>query len=450
MFTGIIGLINQAWPSGNPSQPTRQGQANYTLYALASAEYGTLSAENTSTTAPSVYTCEGSNINAISTYGGIFPSCIFYDINRTSQVGSSTCVGANNAGCLVDNNGGACATGTPGCYTNTPGNAYGILSNSTTTFESAFNQSAGYNAATGLGSVNIANLVNNWTNFTPLFPSATTLSVSPSSIFTTDTTDLTATVTATGRGGLAPPLGTVNFYSGAACTGTAFASANLVPASGCTTSCNATASASGITGAQIGAGITSVAACFSGDGANDAPSSQTASVTVTQTALTVSASPTSLSIVGGQSGTVTLAVSANTAISTPVTFTCAGLPSDASCTFTSVTSLPASTNVTMTITTTTSDAKLIRPARGSSWLALGLVLPGVLLLPAGAAAIRRRKNWLWCGLALLLMVGWVGCGSNSSTTTPPPTSRTYTVTATGSATGATPSTTGSITVTVTQ
>jgi subtilase family serine protease len=451
MLTGIIGLINQAWPSSNPAQPTRQGQANYTFYALATAEYGTPTTENVSTTLPSVYTCEGSNINAISTYSSTFPSCTFYDINRTSRVGSSTCVGGANTGCLVDNNGGACATGTPGCYTNTPGDNYGILSLSTTSFESAFSQSAGYNAATGLGSVNIANLVANWTSFTPLFPSTTTMAVSSASIFSTTSTTLTATVTATGRGGIAPPLGTVSVYSGSSCTGTAVATAPLVPATGCTTSCNASASLPGITGAQLGVGADSVVACFSGDGANDAPStSSAASVTVVQTALTVAPTPSSLSIVGGQKGTVALAVSANAAIPTAITLACTGLPSDASCTFSSFTTLPAT--VTMTIATTAADAKLIFPREHrSSWLMLGLLLPGILLLPAGAAAIRRRRNCLWCGLTLLLIVGWLGCGGSSSSTTtpPPPTSQNYTVTVTGSATNAT-SGPANVTVTVTQ
>ena len=152
---GIIGLVNQATSS-------RQGQANYAFYNLAAQEYGTPSAPNTSIAAPSLYTCEGSNINAISTYSGIFSSCIFYSVNRTSQFGFNSCVGGNNNGCLVDNNDQPCATGSPDCYTNTGGDAYGLLSNSTSTFEVAFPQSAGYSAATGLGSINVTNLVTNW------------------------------------------------------------------------------------------------------------------------------------------------------------------------------------------------------------------------------------------------------------------------------------------------
>jgi len=449
MVAGLIGLINQAWPSGNPAQPTRQGQANYTLYALATSEYGTASGENTSTSAPSAYTCEGSNIHAISSYGSIFPSCTFHSINRTSQYGTSTCLAGNNAGCLVSSNDEPCATGSPNCYTKTGGDAYGLLSNSISTFEPAFPTSAGYNDATGLGSVNITNLVTNWTRVTPQFASTTTIAANPASIFTSTSTDLKATVTATGRGGIAPPLGTVNFYPGSSCTGTALGSAILVPATACTTSCNATASLSGITGAQLGVGTNSVVACFGGDGANDAPSTSPAtSVTVAQTTLTVAPTPTSLTIAGGQQGTVTLAVSANAAIPTAVTFACSGLPANGSCTFSPVTSLPSPANVTMTINTAAGSAALIRPARGSSLGMLGLfVLPGILLLPVAAGAIRRRRNWLWCGLALLLVVSWVGCGSGSSNGGGGG-SQTYTVTVTASATNVTQATT-SIQLTVT-
>jgi subtilase family serine protease len=116
---GIMGLINQATAS-------RQGQANYTLYALAAQEYGTPGAPNTSTGVPSLYTCEGSNVNAIATYGGVFGNCVFYNVNRTSQFGFTSCVGGSNSGCLVDNNDQPCATGTPDCYTNTGGDAYGF------------------------------------------------------------------------------------------------------------------------------------------------------------------------------------------------------------------------------------------------------------------------------------------------------------------------------------
>jgi hypothetical protein len=291
MVTGIIGLINQASSSGNPAQPTRQGQANYTLYALATEEYGTPANENTSTTGPSNYTCEGSNVNAISTYGSIFPNCTFYSINRTSQVSYNTCLGSNNANCIVGGNDMPCETGSTNCYTATKGDPDGLLSLSTTTFEPGYPNSAGFNDATGLGSFNIANLVTNWTKVTPQFASATAATANPTSLTSgTGTTTLTATVVATGRGGIAPPLGTVSFYKGTACTGTALGTANLVPDTTCnskTCGSNSVATLSSITGNQLGNGTDSVVACFSGDGANDAPSTSPA-VTITVAGATIS------------------------------------------------------------------------------------------------------------------------------------------------------------------
>ncbi|MGO9085052.1 MAG: Ig-like domain repeat protein [Candidatus Sulfotelmatobacter sp.] len=313
MVAGLIGLINQAWPSGNPAQPTRQGQANYTFYALAAAEYGIPGAENTSITAPSVYTCE-SNPLAISNYGDIFSTCAFHDIDRTPQFNTTTCVGANNKNCLVNNNDQPCAAGTPSCYTSSGGDQYGLLSMSVSTLEPAFPTSAGYNAATGLGSVNIANLVNNWTTLTSQFASTTTLAANPSSIATTGNTTLTATVTATGRGSLAPPLGTVSFYVHVPITNTAegvqvptlVGTAPLVPATNCTTSCNATATLS-VKGTALGVGAQTVGADFSGDGANDiasASSAVTITVTTTPTTTTETVSPSTQQV--GSSTPVTI------------------------------------------------------------------------------------------------------------------------------------------------
>jgi hypothetical protein len=449
LFTGIIGLINEKYG--------RQGQANYTLYALAQAEYGTTGTPNTSTTSPSIYTCEGSNANAIGAYSGVFPKCIFYEVDRTSQIGASTCVGANNSGCLFSNNGGACASGTPGCFTNTQGDPYGVLSASTTSFESAFSNSAGYNDATGLGSVNVANLVNNWTKVPTRFPSTTAVKSSSTSIFTTTTTNLTATVTATGRGSLAPALGTVSFYSGSACTGTVLGTANLVPASGCTTSCNSSATLSNVAGSAIGTNTTSIDACFGGDAANDAPSTGTTNITVTQTAFTLAAESSAVTITAGQQGTVQLNLSANADVAgSAVTMACSGLPSGASCKFSPITSpiTTSATVVTMTITTSTADAKMmLLKTHGSSSTMFAFILPGIVLLPISASGMRRRRECLLRGLALLVMTALMGCGggsggSGSSTATPA--SQNYSVTVTASAPNVNSGTTSTITVTVTQ
>ena len=106
-MAGIMALVLQT--TGAP-----QGLANPVLYALAAKE--TLANCNSTTVA------NGS-------------SCVFYD----------TTYGTNEQ---------VCETGSPNCVTNTSGDEYGIVSGYSTT--------KGYDLATGLGSVNAANLVNAW------------------------------------------------------------------------------------------------------------------------------------------------------------------------------------------------------------------------------------------------------------------------------------------------
>ena len=122
-FAGIMALVNQ----GNG----RQGNANYVLYKLAAQQ----NAAN----------CNSSNNPA--------SSCMFNDVT---------------AGTIAM----PCTTGSPNCTTSTTGHQFGILS--------GYSTGVGYDLATGLGTVNAANLVNNWSSIT-FTPSATTLSLSPTS-----------------------------------------------------------------------------------------------------------------------------------------------------------------------------------------------------------------------------------------------------------------------------
>lgn len=153
-FNGVIALINQASRS-------RQGQADYRLYAMASEEYGSTSWQNNSPFVPSTLTCE-SNYLSISKYSHVFPQCVFYDIYRTPVINTTSCTGGDNSNCVVDGNVMPCVTGSTDCFTATSGDAYGLLSISTYTFEPAWYQHAGYSDAAGLGSFNISNLVRNW------------------------------------------------------------------------------------------------------------------------------------------------------------------------------------------------------------------------------------------------------------------------------------------------
>jgi hypothetical protein len=122
-MAGVMALVEQKTGSS-------QGLANPTLYQLAAKE--SLSACNSSTVA---------NGN----------SCVFYDVTS-------------------GNNAQDCITGDLDCVTKTSGDAVGILKGYTAT--------KGYDQATGLGSVNIANLVNAWGSNTP----TPTVSVTPATL----------------------------------------------------------------------------------------------------------------------------------------------------------------------------------------------------------------------------------------------------------------------------
>jgi Pro-kumamolisin, activation domain/Bacterial Ig-like domain (group 3) len=127
-FAGILSLVNQKTGS-------RQGNANYVLYNLASQQ-----------------SKAGTACSSIS--GTPSAGCVFNDLT-TGTIAMP------------------CLKGAPNCTVSNSGDRYGVLS--------GYASTAGYDLATGLGSVNAANLVNNWSNAS-FTASATTLTLSPSSI----------------------------------------------------------------------------------------------------------------------------------------------------------------------------------------------------------------------------------------------------------------------------
>ena len=118
-FAGIMAMINQKMQSP-------QGNANYNLYSLAASS--------------------GSSCQSSPAPGG---SCIFYDVTAGT-------------------NAMPCVTASPNCLTSTNGDQNGVLS--------GYNATEGYDLATGLGSVNVANLVNNWAKVS-FQPTDTTLTL---------------------------------------------------------------------------------------------------------------------------------------------------------------------------------------------------------------------------------------------------------------------------------
>ena len=151
-FAGIMSLVNQ-------KTGQRQGNANYVLYSLAAKQ-------------------SPSNCNSST---GPSSSCVFNDVTN----------GTNSQPCVA---------GSPNCTTANSADAYGILSGYTT--------GVGYDLATGLGSVNVSNLVNDWNQAT-FTASTATLALNPTSL--THGAPVTATVNVTSGSGT--PTGDVSINS---------------------------------------------------------------------------------------------------------------------------------------------------------------------------------------------------------------------------------------------
>jgi subtilase family serine protease len=123
-FASIQALINQK--AGAP-----QGNPDPIFYDLAREEYGSASDPNKS----QLKACN-SNLG-----NGVASSCIFHDVTT----------GNNTVPCY----------GTNDCYGSTL-NDFGILSTSDTKLLQAYPTKTGWDFATGLGSINVTNLVNAW------------------------------------------------------------------------------------------------------------------------------------------------------------------------------------------------------------------------------------------------------------------------------------------------
>ena len=117
ILAAIQSLVNQKTGSA-------QGNPNYVYYKLAAAEYGSTGASN----------CNSTNGN------GVASTCTFRDITQ----------GDMDVNC----------TGTHNCYV--PSGTNGVLSTSNSAYSKAYGTGTGWDFATGIGSINAANLVNNW------------------------------------------------------------------------------------------------------------------------------------------------------------------------------------------------------------------------------------------------------------------------------------------------
>ena len=220
IMAGIQALVNQFTASswGNP---------NSVYYQLATSEYG--ASGNSS--------CNSSNGNAAST------SCVFYDVTQGDM--DVNCTGSHN------------------CYK--PSGSYGVLSTSNGSYSIAYGTTAGWDFATGIGTVNAYNLVHDWSSgVVAPTPGIAISSLSSSSVALTvggSAQNLTVNLTRTDFTG-SITLGTSTLPSGVSASITQPGTGNSGSIS-LTAAAGATTGTSQITITASGSGVTSATANFS-------------------------------------------------------------------------------------------------------------------------------------------------------------------------------------------
>jgi subtilase family serine protease len=240
-MAGVMALINQ-------KAGAAQGNPNAELYKLAAKQsYSSCTAETIAANAT------GTN------------SCYFYDIDEYTIAMP-------------------CASGTTNCTVSHSGDSVGILS--------GYSATTGYDMATGLGSLNVANVVNGWPS--SIGSTAATVTVAPasSSITTDQSLSLTVTVASSASGGTTP-TGTVTLSGG-----------------GLTSQTEALSSGSyifTIAAGGLSIGSDTLTVTYSGDTTYASETAQ-ASVTVTGLVPTVTVTPAAASINSNTSLAVTVAV----------------------------------------------------------------------------------------------------------------------------------------------
>jgi hypothetical protein len=223
---------------------------------------------------------------------------VFYELAAKENLANcnSSTVGKGNTCVFYDTtygtNAQVCITGTPDCVTNTGGDQLGIVSGYTT--------NKGYDLATGLGSVNAANLVNAWASVLGKVTLTPTSLTFPSTAVGATSAAQTITVKNSGSGVLTIfgiSITGTDYSSYAGSTTCPASPATLAAGSSCTVSITFTPAATGTLTAQL-------------DIYDDAVNSpQTAGLTGTggTTAPTVSLTPASLTFASTKVGAVSAA-----------------------------------------------------------------------------------------------------------------------------------------------
>jgi subtilase family serine protease len=367
-FAGIMALVNQKTGS-------RQGQANYVLYRLAAAE--------------TLAKCNGSSQAGLPSM-----NCIFNDVT----------VG-NNA-----------VPGEPGFGTST----------------GKYQSGAGYDLATGLGSVNATNLVNNW-GTARSSASTIALTLSPTTNILQGA-PVKVSITVAPKSGAGTPTGDVSLIADFG-AGSQQGIGSFTLGAG---------SVSGKTSLLPG-GNYNVSAHYEGDGTFLPSDSTPVAVSVINAGsdFRLSAQPTITIPHPGTLVAATLTVTGVNGFNGTVNFSpasCTGLPADSICAFTPA-SVTGSGITSLTILTTAPSVTLPKtynpPGSLDLWRTVGgsvlacLVL--IILLQRGTPKRQRYRYAAVAVLSLACFTAIAGCNGGGSRTNPGTPPGTYTVTVTANA-----------------
>ncbi len=295
------------------------------------------------------------------------------------------------------------------------------------------------------GNANLAVFLSstNWAAAASLPATTTILTTSAASITTGQSLTLTATVAA--ASGSTTPGGTVSFLDGSTTLGT-----GTLGASGTAT----------YTTTALTAGSQSLTASYGGSATLAGSVSSAVTVTVAAGAadFTAALSPTSGTLSPGQSATTTITLTPSNGFNQTVALSCSGLPTGASCRFSSASVAVNGSAATSTLTIATAATTAMNSTRSPL---IPLAPGGGLFAGIGLPLVLRRRRsavrWLRRALFILSIVGAAAVlqscggsgggggasGTGSSAGTP---AGTYTVTVTATAGSTTHSATYSLTV----
>jgi pseudomonalisin len=253
----------------------------------------------------------------------------------------------------------------------------------------------GFDEATGLGSINVANLLTNWISTT--IPTTTKLiSLAPTSLNAGSNGPVVITATVTSTGGT--PTGNVNFFNGNSLVGTG-------PLS------NGTATFNYDPSALLG-GTYSITARYPWN--STFGNSISTPLTLKLQSFKVAANPTTVSVSApGQSGSTTLTVIPLGGFNQSVSYSCTGLPAGATCTFAAA----SATSETLTIATSGPSASLDKIRMGGSRrLLFAFMLPAFLgvVLAAGNRKSRAMRLVSFVAILSLATLWMPACGGGAS------------------------------------